>query len=66
MFRGDNTYVLEEVPDSALVGVLTGFVRKGKQIPVTDRRYRLYAAFWCAVYPLRRLAAGIVHAVKRL
>jgi hypothetical protein len=32
LIRGDNTYSIEKVPDSAVIGVLTGFQRKGKQI----------------------------------
>lgn len=30
LIRGDNTYRLEVVPDSAVIGVLTGFKRKGR------------------------------------
>lgn len=52
--RGDNTYVLEKVQEKAVMGVLTGFVRKGKQYRVTDRSYLLYVHVWCAIYPLRR------------
>lgn len=53
LIRGDNTYVFENVPDSAVIGVLTGFQRKGRQYAVTDRRYLMYARFWNAIYPLR-------------
>ena len=52
--RGDNTYVDEIVPDSEVIGVLTGFQRKGRQIDVTETGYRLYARCWTALYPLRR------------
>lgn len=52
--RGDNTYTLETVPDSAVLGVLTGFVRKGREHAVTDKGYRRYVRFWNAVYPVRR------------
>ncbi len=55
LIRGDNTYALEKVPDRAILGVLTGFVRKGRQHRVTDRGYLLYVHVWCAIYPLRRL-----------
>lgn len=54
LIRGDNTYVLETVPDSAVIGVLTGFQRKGKQVSADNRGYRLYVRFWHAIYPLRR------------
>ena len=57
LIRGDNTYVLETVPDSAVLGVLTAFQRKGKKHSVTDRNYRCYVRFWNAIYPLRALRA---------
>ncbi len=53
LIRGDNTYVLEHVPDAAVIGVLTGFRRKGKQHEVTEKGYRAYAHLWHAIYPLR-------------
>lgn len=53
LIRGDNTYALENVPDAAVIGVLTGFQRKGKQHEVTEKGYRAYARFWHAIYPLR-------------
>ena len=53
LIRGDNTFVLETVPDSTVIGVLSGFQRNGKQYSVNDRSYRAYARLWTAVYPLR-------------
>ncbi len=55
LIRGDNTYALETVPDSAVLGVLTAFQRKGKKYSVNDRGYRCYVRFWNAIYPLRAL-----------
>ena len=66
LFRGDNTYAEEIVHPEAVIGVLTGFVRKGKQISVTDRKYCLYVKCWCAAYPLRRLAVHTVCGMKRM
>lgn len=54
LIRGDNTYALEIVSDSAVIGVLDGFQRKGRQISADDRGYQTYVRFWDAVYPLRR------------
>ncbi len=56
LIRGDNTYLLETVPDSAVIGVLTGFQRKGRSYQVTDGAYRIYVRIWCAIYPLRFFA----------
>lgn len=53
LIRGDNTFSLEDVPDNAVIGVLTGFQRKGKEHSTDDRSYRRYVRFWNAVYPLR-------------
>ena len=79
LIRGDNTYVVEHVPDSAVIGVLTVFKRKGREHDVTERGYRLYVRFWNAIYPLRalfmrcrRLAvraarkAGLLPVIKKL
>ena len=57
LIRGDNTYALETVPDSAVLGVLTAFQRKGNKYSGTDRGYRCYVRFWNAIYPLRALRA---------
>ena len=53
LIRGDNTYIMETVPDTAVIGVLTGFQRKGKLHDVTEPGYRLYVRFWHGIYPLR-------------
>lgn len=53
---GDNQWRRERgVKDRQILGVLTAFVRDGKQIPVTDRRYRLYVHLWCDLFPVRAL-----------
>lgn len=64
LIRGDNTYVLETVPDSAVIGVLTAFRRKGKQHKVTEKGYRLYARVWNALYPLRLCRFRIIRLMK--
>ena len=56
VIRGDNTFVKEHVPDKELVGVLTGFKRKGKDCTVDSRGYRVYARVWNFIYPVRWLA----------
>ncbi|MBQ3703022.1 MAG: S24/S26 family peptidase [Oscillospiraceae bacterium] len=53
LIRGDNTYTLENVPEKAVLGVLTAFVRKGKQHSVDEDGYRRYVRFWNVIYPLR-------------
>lgn len=44
------------IAEDQILGVLTSFVRDGREIPVTDRSYRVYERAWCALYPARVLA----------
>ena len=64
LIRGDNTYSVERVPADAVIGVLTGFVRDGRQISVQDRRCRLYVRIWCALYPLRSAFARLRRLIR--
>ena len=52
--RGDNTYSTEYVPEERILGVLSEFRRKGKNIRISDPGYRCYVWVWCALYPVRR------------
>ena len=55
LIRGDNTYSIEHVPFDSVIGVLTGFQRKGKEYQVGNTGYQFYVHFWNAIYPLRVL-----------
>ncbi len=51
---GDNQWRREyDVREDQIVGVLTAFIRGGREIPVTDKRYRLYVHLWCGLFPVR-------------
>ena len=51
---GDNRYCKEYgITDRHIIGVLTAVVRDGKEIPITDWRYRLYVHLWCDLFSLR-------------
>ena len=50
---GDNCIEGETVAKENVLGVLTGVMRDGKLLRVTDFRYRLYVRLWCAPYRLR-------------
>ena len=51
---GDNRYSKEYgITDRHIIGVLTAVVRDGKEVPITDWRYRLYVHLWCDLFPLR-------------
>ena len=54
IIRGDNCFFDEtDITDREIIGVLTAFVRKGKERKASDRAYRLYARVWVACYPFR-------------
>ena len=53
---GDNRYSREYgISDRHIIGVLTAVVRNGKEISITDWRYRLYVHLWCDFFPVRAL-----------
>lgn len=53
IIRGDNTFVREYVPKNMVIGVLSGFCRKGKNHSVDERGYRVYVRVWNFIYPIR-------------
>ena len=69
LIRGDNTYTLEKVPEEAVLGVLTGFQRKGREYKTSDPIYQFYVRFWNTIYPMRsayvRLRRRAVSMVRR-
>ena len=54
------------ITDKHIIGVLTAVIRKGKEIKVTDRRYRLYVHLWCDLFPIRAFVLKVLYFPKRL
>lgn len=53
---GDNCLNKEYgIRDEDVIGVMTSFVRNGKEYSVSHRGYRVYAVVWFKLYPLRRV-----------
>lgn len=53
---GDNCLHKEYgIRDEDIIGVLTSFVRDGKEYQTTYKPYQIYAKIWYLFYPLRRL-----------
>lgn len=51
---GDNRWQRESgISDHHIIGVLTAVIRDGKELPVTDRYYRMYVHLWCDLFYLR-------------
>ena len=57
---GDNCVTKEYgVRDEDIIGVLSSFVRKGREYSVDHKGYRRYARFWYAIFPIRRVWKNI-------
>ena len=52
--------------EDAVIGVLTGFKRKGRDYSVNDAGYQRYVRFWCAVYPVRAVFVINIRRIKRV
>lgn len=64
---GDNRWNKEYgITDRHIIGVLTAVIRNGKEIKVTDRKYRLYVHLWCDLFPVRAFVLRAVNKIKRM
>lgn len=64
---GDNCKKCERgIKDEQIIGVLSAVVRDGKEVPVTDFKYKLYVHLWCDFFHLRVLTLYLISAVKRI
>ena len=65
--RGDGNplFMTEEFTFDKIIGVADGFVRKGKRVEITDRKWRWYSATWEALKPLRRILLAIYRRKKK-
>ena len=53
---GDNQWHREYgITDRHIIGVLTGVIRDGKEVPVTSPGYRCYVHLWCDFFWIRAL-----------
>lgn len=64
---GDNRWQIEYgITDQNIIGVLTGFIRDGKEISVTDKRYLLYVHIWCDFFIVRAFILRVKHFLKKI
>ena len=54
IIRGDNCYADEKVPESAVIGVLSEFFRKGKHYTCENKKYLKYVKRRLKTYKCRR------------
>ncbi len=66
LMRGDNTYFLERVDNSRMIGVVTHIYRKGKMIDAEKNKgYRFYSVFWNSIYHLRHFIIRAGRKIRR-
>lgn len=63
---GDNRCNKEYgITDRHIIGVLSGIIRDGREIHMTDIKCRIYAHLWCDLFPVRILIIRIRQIFKR-
>lgn len=63
---GDNRCNKEYgITDRHIIGVLSGIIRDGREIHMTDIKCRIYAHLWCDLFPVRVLIIRIRQIFKR-
>ncbi|MCM1315835.1 MAG: S24/S26 family peptidase [Alistipes senegalensis] len=63
---GDNRCHKETgITDRHIIGLLTGIIRNGREISVTDFRYRVYVHLWCDFFPVRVFLIKVWNFLKR-
>lgn len=64
---GDNCLNKEYgIKDEDIIGVLSKFVRNGKEYTVDNKNYQLCAKLWYFIYPIRKLIMKIKIKLRRL
>ena len=67
IIAGDNNTFLEYgIKDEQILGVMVRVIRDGKEIRMTDKKYRLYVHIWCDFYPVRMILLRIKRKVWRV
>lgn len=62
---GDGLFEIEyDITDEDIIGVVTGFFRKEKYIPVDDKRYVRYMHFWVDNFYLRKPVIKITRKLR--
>ncbi len=63
---GDNRWQREYgITDRHIIGVLTAVIRDGREIPVTNLKYRLYVHIWCDFFYVRAFILRTKFFLKR-
>ncbi len=63
---GDNRWQKEYgITDRHIIGVLTGIIRDGKTLSMTDKKYLCYVHFQCDFFCIRAFILKVKHFIKR-
>lgn len=63
---GDHRWQLEYgITDNDIVGVLSGFIRDGKETSVTNKKYMMYVHLWCDFFLIRAFILRVKGLLKR-
>ncbi|MBR6337571.1 MAG: S26 family signal peptidase [Ruminococcus sp.] len=64
---GDNCVAKEyDIKDKAIIGIMTGYVRNGKEHSVNERGYKTYTLLWLTFNPLRVFLKRVILKLKRI
>ena len=67
IIAGDNNTFLEyDIKDEQIIGIMVRLIRDGKEIRMTDMKYRLYVHVWCDFYPVRMFLLRVKRKVWRI
>ena len=55
-----------DIKDEQIIGVMVRLIRDGKEIRMTDLKYRFYVHVWCDFYPIRIFLLRIKRKVWRV
>ena len=67
IFSGDIYYGREyDVTDEMILGVMSAVIRNGKNLSISDWRYKAYYHIWCDCYPVPVFIMHLVLKVRRV
>ncbi|MBO5807052.1 MAG: S24/S26 family peptidase [Bacteroidaceae bacterium] len=61
---GNPTSLVEHFTEEKIVGIAHAFIRKGKVVPLTSRKWRIYSTVWRVLKPMRRLLLAVYRRLK--
>lgn len=56
---GNPTRMTENFTEEKIVGIADAFIRKGRYVPTSGRKWRTYSAVWMMLKPFRRILLAI-------